>query len=157
MRSVLRGGWERIAEKNTPTMHFATLTLSLLLFSAAAHMAPAPPAPAAMGTRPLPGGPPTIRIAGKAGGTLTRAEWAAANSVTLVGCVPGAQVVRMQLCIRNCEQRLERLACKGSNFLPTMKTAVANLPAGTPFVVEVEVVDAQRRTWEVPPARFTIL
>lgn len=137
-------------------MHFATLPLSLMLCSAPTHMVPAPPAPAEASIRPLPGGPPTIRIAGKGVGTLTRAEWAAANSVTLVGCVPGAHVVRIQLCIRNCEQRLERLACKGSNFLPTMKTAVANLPAGTTFVVEVVVVDAKQRTWEVPPARFTI-
>jgi hypothetical protein len=157
MRSVLRGGRERIAEENTPTMPIATLPLYLLLCSALMHMPPASRASAEGCTQPHPGGPPTIRIAGKAGGTISRAEWAAANAVTLMGCAPSAQVVSIQLCIRNCEQRLERLACNGANFMPTMKTAVANLPAGTTFIVEVVVVDAQQRTWEVAPARFTIL
>lgn len=138
-------------------MHHAALPLLLLLTAAPGHIASAPSPAADPTTCPLPGGPPSIRIAGKGSGTITRAEWASVRNVDLVGCVPDAQVVRVQLCIRNCAQRAERLATKGAGFLPTMKTAVADLPSGTAFTVEVEVVDGQRRTWEVAPARFTII
>ena len=100
------------------------------------------------------GGPPSVRIADRATGEITRGEWATAAGVTLAGCVPDPQVVSLVVCIKDCTGKDERLSCKGATFLPTMKTMVANLPIGTPFTVTVKVVDGKGKEWPVSPGNF---
>jgi hypothetical protein len=100
------------------------------------------------------GGPPAIRIAGKAGGDITAAQWTGLKSVDLVGCVPDARIVSLTFCIKDCKGK--DAVAGGENGMPTayQRQMIANLPPGTPFKVQVVVRDAKGKTWDVPEAHF---
>lgn len=100
------------------------------------------------------GGPPSIRIAGKAGGDMTHAEWGTVEKVELVGCVPTAQVVEVTICIKDCTGKNAGLSAKGDGLTSPMLSMVANLPPGTPFTITAKVIDANKKEWPVQPAQF---
>ncbi len=102
----------------------------------------------------LPGGPPSIRLAGISKGAITQVVWAKTTTVDLAGCVPDAQVTSLTVCILDCNRKADQLSTKGDRFTPAMKTMIANLPVGTPFTVKVNVVDGSGKTWKVPDAFF---
>lgn len=102
----------------------------------------------------LPGGDPRIQLCGRLTGDVTKADWATASEVKLVGCVPGARITSLALCIRNCEGKAEALASTSGTFTPAMKKMIVNLPPGTPFVVRVSVKDDKGHAWQVPDAAF---
>lgn len=103
------------------------------------------------------GGPPSVRLAEKAKGNVTRAEWTAAAAVKLAGCVTDARVTSMTLCINDCKRNQAALTTANGTFSKEMKSMIANLPNGTPFTVKVEVKDGSGKFWEVPDAAFTIV
>lgn len=100
------------------------------------------------------GGPPSIRIAGKASGGISSSEWATVKSVQLAGCASSAQVVEVAVCIKDCTGKNAELRIKGDEFSSGMRSMIANLPAGTPFTVSVKVVDGGHKELKVPPAQF---
>lgn len=102
----------------------------------------------------LPGGPPSMRLAGLSKGAITQAVWAKTTTVELAGCVPDARVTSLTVCIQDCKGKADQLSTKGDRFTPAMKTMIANLPAGTPFIVKVTVVDGSGKTWTVPDATY---
>lgn len=105
----------------------------------------------------FPGGPPSIRIAEKSKGDITRAEWTAATAVKLAGCVPDARVTSLTVCINDCQGRGSALTTPSGNFTREMKGMVANLPNGTAFTVKVQVKDGRGKSWPVPDAMFTLV
>ncbi len=104
-----------------------------------------------------PGGPPSIRIAEKAKGNITRAEWTGAAVVKLAGCVADARVTSMTVCINDCKGKQAALSTTSGTFSKEMKTMITNLPDGTPFTIKVEVKDGSGKKWEVPDAVFTLV
>lgn len=123
-------------------------TLTLVLASA---LLSSPLAPCTV----LPdGGPPSIRLAGKASGDITAAQWSAASSVELMGCVPTARITALTLCIKDCKAKDATSTSVDGSLTPFMKRMIQNLPAGTPFTIKVVVKDAKGKTWDVPDARF---
>lgn len=100
------------------------------------------------------GGPPAIRIAGKASGDITAAQWSTVKQVDLVGCVPGARIKTMNLCIKDCTGKNAGLNAKDALLTGSMKTMVSNLPAGTPFTISVTVMDEKGEPWDVPSGKF---
>ena len=100
------------------------------------------------------GGPPSIRIAGKASGDITRAEWDKVQRLQLAGCVSSAQVVEVAVCIKDCTGKNAELRTKGELLNAEMLSMIANLPQGTPFTISVKVVDGGRKELKVPPAQF---
>lgn len=123
-------------------------TLTLLLASA---LLASPEAPLA---RNMEGGPPAIRIAGKSGGDITAAQWNSAKAVDLVGCVPGARIVSLRLCVRDCKGKDAGLSAKEPTLTESMKAMISDLPVGTRFRVEVVVSDRSGKSWDVPDAEF---
>lgn len=102
----------------------------------------------------LPGGDPRIQLCGKLTGDVTKTDWAGTSEVKLVGCVPGARITALTLCIRNCEGKAEALTAANGTLTAAMKKMIASLPAGTPFVVRVSAKDEKGRDWQVPDAAF---
>lgn len=100
------------------------------------------------------GGPPSIRIAGKAGGEITAAQWSATKAVDLVGCVPGARIISLTFCIKDCKGKDAMINGKDASISSAMRQMIGNLPSGTPFTVKVMVRDEKEKVWEVPDARF---
>ena len=105
-------------------------------------------------TLALDGGPPAIRIAGKSGGDITAAQWNSMKAVDLVGCVPGARIVSLRLCVRDCKGKDAGLNAKEPTLTESMKAMISNLPVGTRFRVEVVVSDRSGKFWDVPDAEF---
>lgn len=100
------------------------------------------------------GGPPAVRIAGKAGGDITAAQWSAVKRVDLVGCVPGARIVSLTLCIKDCKSKEAMAGGEDAALTAYQRQMIANLPVGTPFKVQVVVRDEKGKVWEVPDAQF---
>jgi hypothetical protein len=100
------------------------------------------------------GGPPTVRVAGKATGDVTAAEWSKVSEVNVIGCVPGARITSLTICIKDCKGHNARIRGKDELITDAMRTMVKNLPTGTSFTVSVTVEDADGKTWEVPAAKF---
>lgn len=123
-------------------------TLTILLASAMLA-SPATPLP-----RTMEGGPPAIRIAGKSGGDITAAQWSTVKAVDLVGCVPGARIVSLRLCVRDCKGKDAGLTGKEPALTESMKAMISNLPVGTRFRVAVVVSDRSGKSWDVPDAEF---
>ena len=105
----------------------------------------------------MPGGPPSIRIAEKPQGDITRAEWTATTAIKLAGCVADARVTGMTVCINNCTGKQEMLQSTSATLTPAMKSMITNLPDGTPFTVKVVVKDAAGKPWDVPEAAFKLV
>jgi hypothetical protein len=103
----------------------------------------------------VPGGPPSIRLAKKAKGDISLAEWNSVRDIDLVGCVPDARITVLTICIRDCKGKEAMVTADGPVLTPDMRTMVRNLPPGTDFTVKVEVKDAKGNFWKVPPATFT--
>jgi hypothetical protein len=117
--------------------------------------APAPSSlPDATVLAPPVGGPPSIRLAGKAKGDITKAEWTALRSVDLVGCVPDAHITALTVCIKDCTGKDAAQKTNNGVITQEMRTMVLNLPAGTAFTVKVEVKDAKGKAWDVLPAHY---
>ncbi|MGV3637229.1 MAG: hypothetical protein ACO1NQ_06230 [Flavobacteriales bacterium] len=119
------------------------------------------PCPTRTGAHPLtadatvlPVGPPAIRLVGKMAGDITAAQWRTVTVVDLVGCVPSARIIALNICIKDCEGKDAGYNAKDATITEAMKTMVANLPSGTPFTITVRVVDGSGKTWDVQPARF---
>ncbi|MBK9175515.1 MAG: hypothetical protein IPM46_04095 [Flavobacteriales bacterium] len=121
---------------------------------AAALFSAAPFHPRAAVVLPEDGGPPSIRIAGKASGDITAAQWSVLKTVDLAGCVPDARIVSLTFCIKDCKGK-DAMA-GGENGMPTdyQRQMIRNLPPGTPFKVQVVVRDAKGKTYDVPEAHF---
>lgn len=100
------------------------------------------------------GAPPAVRIAGKANGDITAAQWNEVRQVEIVGCVPGARIVNLHICVKDCEGQNAGYNTKSSTLTEGMRALVKNLPAGTPFTVTATVNDNSGQVWKVPPARF---
>lgn len=100
------------------------------------------------------GGPPAIRIAGKASGDITAAQWSTVKAVELVGCVPGARIVDLHICIKDCSGKDAGLRTKNAVPSEAMRSMVKNLPVGTPFTVSVKVNDERGKAWDVPSAKY---
>lgn len=105
-------------------------------------------------TSTFPGGDPRIQLCGKLSGDVTKADWTGTTEVKLVGCVPGARITSLSLCIRNCEGKTEALTAANGTLTVAMKKMISGLPAGTPFVMRVSVKDDKGRDWQVPDAAF---
>lgn len=129
-----------------------TLVLAAALVSLSATPLHMPPRPC-VAVVPV-GGPPRISVADKDKGDITKAEWAGVRSIELHGCVPDARITALTICIKDCTGK--DATAKGSNGTITiaMRTMITNLPAGTPFTVNVKVVDGKGKNWEVPVAKF---
>ncbi|MEZ4789936.1 MAG: hypothetical protein R2811_07950 [Flavobacteriales bacterium] len=133
-------------------MLLSTTLLALNLFI--------PPLPATTGalSEPAvasrPGGSPSIRIAGKGSGAISAAEWDQVKDVDLVGCVAGARIVDLHLCIKDCKGKDAGYRTKSATVTDGMRGMIKNLPQGTPFTITVAVSDGNGKTWEVPPAHF---
>lgn len=123
-----------------------TLTLLLASVLLAAPSAPRPVTPE--------GGPPAIRLAGKSSGDITAAEWSALKAVDLVGCVPGARIVSLTFCIKDCKAKDAFAGGENAELTPYQRQMIQNLPPGTPFRVQVVVKDANGKAWDVPEANF---
>lgn len=136
-----------------PMNMFTTITLLALnlIFTPAPNAAHASTEPA-MALRP--GGPPSIRIAGKGSGAISAAEWERVQEVDLVGCVAGAHIVDLHVCIKDCEGKDAGYRTKNATLTDGMRQMIRNLPKDTPFVITVRVHDANGKAWEVPPAHF---
>jgi len=134
------------------TMLLSTTLLALNLYIT--------PLPVTTGARPHPafalgpGGPPSIRIAGKGSGDISAVEWDRVKEVALVGCVAGAHIVDLHICIKDCKGKDAGYRTKYATLTESMKVMVANLPPGTPFTITVRVMDNSGRAWEVQPAKF---
>jgi hypothetical protein len=100
------------------------------------------------------GGPPAIRLAGKAKGDITKTEWATVKTVDLVGCVPDARITALTVCIKDCTGKNASLSGTDGSITADMRTMITNLPADTPFTVKVEVKDAKGKIWDVPSAHY---
>lgn len=100
------------------------------------------------------GGSPRISVANKDKGDITKAEWAALESITLHGCVPDARITALTICIKDCKGKDASLSSPSGALTTEMRTMIANLPAGTPFTVKVTVRDGKDKAWEVPDAGF---
>ncbi len=100
------------------------------------------------------GGPPSIRIAGKASGDITHAEWGRTTQVELAGCMPDARITSLDICIKDCNAKDYRLVTKSAELTSEMLTLVANLPPGTPFTVTVKVVDGKGKDVPVPAGKY---
>jgi len=100
------------------------------------------------------GGPPSIRIAGKANGAITAAQWSTTKAVDLVGCVPGARIVSLTFCIKDCKGKDAMAGGESGVLTEYQHQMIRNLPAGTPFKVQVVVRDAKGKVWDVPDAHF---
>lgn len=100
------------------------------------------------------GGPPRISLAGKDKGDITKAEWSEIKSIALHGCMPDARI--SSVTISMADSNGKEASASGSDAMITaaMRTMIANLPAGTPFFVEVKVVDGKGKNWQVPTAKF---
>lgn len=132
-----------------------THTFALLAcFAFVPVVAPTPGLPDEARVIAVVGGPPAIRIAGKASGDITAAQWSKVNQVELVGCVPGARITTMNICIKDCTGKNAGLNAKDAKVTSSMVGMVKNLPPGTPFTISVTVVDEKGKAWEVPPAKF---
>ena len=137
---------------NPLTMFTSITLLALNLFIT--------PLPATTGALPepavalRPGGPPSIRIAGKGSGDISAAEWDRVKEVDLVGCVAGAHIVDLHVCIKDCKGKDAGYRTKSATLTDGMRGMIKNLPQGTPFTVTVTVNDANGKAWEVPPAHF---
>lgn len=100
------------------------------------------------------GGPPAIRLAGQAGGDITAAQWSSLAAVELQGCAPGARIVSLTFCIKDCKGK-DAMAGGDSGVLTAyQRQMIRNLPSGMPFRVQAVVRDAAGRTWDVPEAHF---
>lgn len=100
------------------------------------------------------GGPPSIRLAKKAQGDITLAEWKNVHDVDLMGCVADARITSLTICIKDCTGKDAAETVNGAALTKEMHTMVRNLPPGTPFTVKVNVVDGKGTAWKVPPATF---
>ncbi|MFZ1694864.1 MAG: hypothetical protein WAT74_16825 [Flavobacteriales bacterium] len=100
------------------------------------------------------GGPPSIRIAGKTSGDITAAQWSTTKAVDLVGCVPGARIISLAFCVRDCKGKDAILTGKDAIIGTAMRQMIANLPPGTRFTVKVLVRDANEKAWDVPDTHF---
>lgn len=100
------------------------------------------------------GGPPSIRIAGKSGGDITAADWRTVKTVELVGCVPGARIVSLTFCIKDCTGKDAMAGGESGVLTEYQHQMIRNLPAGTPFKMQVVVRDAKGKAWDVPDAHF---
>ncbi len=100
------------------------------------------------------GGPPAIQIAGKASGDITAAQWSTVQQVELVGCVPGARITTLNICIKDCNGKNAGLNAKDARLTDGMKTMVKSLPSGTSFTISVTVVDEKGKAWDVPSGKF---
>ncbi|MCB9184229.1 MAG: hypothetical protein H6591_09945 [Flavobacteriales bacterium] len=100
------------------------------------------------------GGPPSVRLSGQAGGDINQAQWDKAARFELTGCVAGAHVTELTLCIKDCTGKDASLRSVDATITPAMRKMIANLPVGTPFTVKVVVKDAKDQAWDVPVARY---
>lgn len=100
------------------------------------------------------GGPPSIRIAGKASGDISHAEWGRTTKVDLAGCMPDARVTSLDICIKDCNAKDYKLVTKSAELTSGMLTMVANLPPGTPFTVTVKVVDGNGKDVPVLAGKY---
>ncbi|MBL7940184.1 MAG: hypothetical protein JNL43_12550 [Flavobacteriales bacterium] len=100
------------------------------------------------------GGPPRISLADKDKGDISKAEWAGVRSIDLHGCVPDARITSLTICIKDCTGKDASAKGPDAKITSEMRTMISNLPAGTPFSVNVKVVDAKGKDWPVPAATF---
>lgn len=100
------------------------------------------------------GGPPSIRIAGKGAGDITAAQWASVRQVDLVGCVPGARIVNLHVCIKDCQGKNAGYNTKSATLTEGMRNMVQDLPPGTSFTISVTVNDENGKAWDVPAAKY---
>ena len=100
------------------------------------------------------GGPPRISLAEKASGDISKSEWAGVTTIELHGCVPDARITALTICIKDCVNKNAFATSTDATITGAMKKMIANLPAGTPFSIEVSVVDAKGKVWEVPDAHY---
>ena len=93
-------------------------------------------------------------LAGKSIGEINAAQWSSIKAVDLVGCVTGARIVSLTICIKDCKGKDAALNGTDATLSAAMRQMIANLPPGTPFTVKVAVKDAKGKAWEVPDASF---
>lgn len=101
------------------------------------------------------GGPPSIRLANKASGDISKSEWFGLRAIELHGCVPDARITSLTICIKDCKGKEAALTSTSGVITEAMRDMIANLPAGTPFAVKVTVKDGKSNVWDVPDASFT--
>jgi hypothetical protein len=128
--------------------------LSVMSISVTTASTPVRCWPAIEAAVPALGGPPSIRIAGKASGDITHAEWGTVDKVQLMGCMPDARITGLTLCIKDCQGRNAGLRSGDGQLTGAMLSMVANLPPGTPFTIKVVVVDGRGRSITVPDATY---
>jgi len=100
------------------------------------------------------GGPPSIHLAGKHGGTILPTEQAKAATLGLHGCVPDAHITSFTIAIVDCTRKQFTLTAKGPELTAEMRTMLKNLPPASTFTINAEVVDASGKVWPVEPATF---
>jgi hypothetical protein len=133
----------------------SSIALLLVWSTTVASVAPGSECPSSgMDAVALVGGPPSIRIAGKASGDITHAEWGRTTTVDLAGCMPDARITSLDICIKDCNAKDYRLVTKSAELTSEMLTMVANLPPGTPFTVTVKVVDGKGNPVAVPAGKY---
>lgn len=143
-----------IVDQHLIIMITHSLFLAAALFSTSAFpLRPTNVTPAT--TLSAPGGPPSIRIANKAKGEITAAEWKGVRDVDLAGCVPDARITLLTVCIKDCKGKDASLSTSSKVLSAEMRSMVQNLPPGTLFTVKVEVKDGSGKEWKVPAAEFT--
>jgi hypothetical protein len=102
----------------------------------------------------LDGGPPSIRLAGQASGSITAAQWSSLKAVELHGCVTGARIVSLTFCIKDCKGKDAMAGGESAVLTAYQHQMIRNLPPGMLFRVQAVVRDAAGRTWDVPEAHF---
>ena len=100
------------------------------------------------------GGSPRILLAGKSSGDITAAQWSGIKAVDVQGCVPGARIVSLTFCIKDCKGKDASAGGEKAEITPYQRQMIQNLPPGTPFRVHVVVRDAKGRAWDIPDAFF---
>ena len=134
------------------------ITYSLFLAAALVSVSAVPmqiPSASSYSMISVPGGPPSIRLARKAKGEISAAEWKGVRDVDLAGCVPDARITQLTLCIKDCTAKDASLKTTSKVLTAEMRTMIQNLPPGTAFTVKVEGKDDSGKEWKVPAAEFT--
>jgi hypothetical protein len=126
---------------------FAVLA-TILALRAIAHSA------VPMLTAMVPGGPPSVHLAGKHGGTILPTDLAKTATLGLHGCVPDVRITSFTIAIMDCDQKRFTLTAKGPELTAEMCSMLLNLPPKSTFTISAEVVDASGKAWPVEPATF---
>ncbi|MCC7501075.1 MAG: hypothetical protein IT229_01005 [Flavobacteriales bacterium] len=111
---------------------------------------------AAPAPRALPGGAPSIAIAGKASGTFNRTEWSAVTVVELKGCVARATIAKCTVRFTDAKGKPVTATAEGAKLTTEQRGLVAKVHNGGRFTVSVEAYDGKTKL-DVREAVFTMV